>query len=215
MDTDISTGPRKGVAPKKPVSPKTPVNPKAPVDPKKPEDEKKPDDNTPIEELPDSKVDPNNVVVVEPRVKPPVIEEPKKEPMDPKLKRAIFVFGIGIFTLAVGAFFLFKTVTKKPAEPDGKYLVSVGTWAREDEPTVIWTFEEGKGKLTTNRHYNDYDFIWSIEDKKLNIETSWLYTLNDSFDYVLNQKKNTLTLTKDGIDYVFVPASDVEETETN
>ena len=126
MDTDISTGPRKVATPKKPV------NPKAPVDPKKPEEEKKPDDNAPIEELPDSKVDPNNVVVVEPKVKPPVIEEPKKEPMDPKLKRAIFVFGIGIFTLAVGAFFLFKTLTKKPTEPDGKYLVSVGTWARED-----------------------------------------------------------------------------------
>ena len=130
--------------------------------------------------------------------------------MDPKLKRSIFVFGIGIFTLLVGGFFLIKTLTKKPATPDGRYLVSVGTWAREDEPTVIWTFSEiGKGSLTTNRHYNDYDFIWSIEDKKLSIETSWLYTLNDTFEYELNQKKNTLTLTSGGVDYVFVPASTV------
>ena len=199
MDTDISRGPKKA------------ADPRVPVGVKKPEEEKKPEDNTPIEQLPDAKVDPNNVVMVEPKVKPPVIEEPKKEPMDPQLKRSIFVLGIGIFTLAVGGFFLVKTLTKKPVEPDGKYLLEVGAWAREDEPTVIWKFTEaGKGTLTTNRHYNDYDFIWSIEDKKLNIETTWLYTLNDTFEYVLNQKKKTLTLTKDGVDYVFVPASTVE-----
>lgn len=186
MDTDKSTGPKKA------------------------EEPKKPEDLTPVEELPKPKVDPNNIVTVEPKVKPPVFEEPPKQPMDPKLKRSIFVFGIGIFTLLVGGFFLIKTLTKKPATPDGRYLVSVGTWAREDEPTVIWTFSEiGKGSLTTNRHYNDYDFIWSIEDKKLNIETSWLYTLNDTFEYELNQKKNTLTLTSGGVDYVFVPASTV------
>ena len=191
MDTDKSKGPKKG------------------------EEPKELDDKTPVEELPNTKkVDPNSIVMVEPKVKPPVIEEPPKEPMDPKLKRSIFVLGIGIFTLAVGAFFLFKTLTKKPAVPDGRYLVSVGAWAREDEPTVVWTFSEiGKGSLTTNHNYNNYDFIWSVDGKTLKIETDWLYTLSDEFEYEINQKKNTLTVTSGGVDYTFVPASTVEATE--
>ncbi len=184
------------------------------TDAKKPEPEKE----AKVEEAPKPKVTPDDVVIIESKNKIPEMPEPVKEPMDPKLKRSIFVLIIGLFTLGVGAFFLFKTLTKKPDVRDAEFLVKVGSWAREDEPTVIWNFTEiGKGKLTTNRHYNDYDFIWSMDDKKLNIETNWLYTLNDTFEYVLNQKKETLTITSGTQEIVFVPATDTvttdEETE--
>ena len=66
----------------------------------------------------------------------------------------------------------------------------------KDTPAVIWNFKEiGKGSLTTNSHVNDYDFIWAIESDNLKIETSWLYTLNDEYEYELNQKEKTLILT--------------------
>ena len=66
------------------------------------------------------------------------------------------------------------------------------------EPGVIWKFTEiGKGTLTTNNHINDYDFIWSLKDGKLLIETAWLYDLNNEYEYELNQGNGTLTL-KDG-----------------
>lgn len=175
---------------------------------------KKPDEDAKVEEAPKPKVTPDDIVIVEPKNKPPVIEEPPKEPMDKKLKRSIFVLIIGIFTLGVGAFFLFKVLTAPPKVRDAEYLVKVGTWAREDDSTVIWNFTEiGKGSLTTNHHYNDYDFIWSLEDNKLSIETSWLYTLNDVFEVEINQKKSTMTLTSGAKEIVFVPASNVEESE--
>ncbi|MBQ7201877.1 hypothetical protein IJS18_00595 [Candidatus Saccharibacteria bacterium] len=175
---------------------------------------KKPEQDIKVEEAPKPRVTPDDIVIVEPKNKPPEIVEPPKEPMDPKLKRSIFVLLIGLFTLGVGAFFLFKVLTKPPTVQDAEYLVKIGAWAREDEPTVIWNFTEiGKGSLTTNRHYNDYDFIWAIDGKKLNIETDWLYTLNDTFEFEVNQKKKTLTLTSGVQEITFVPATTVETEE--
>ena len=73
--------------------------------------------------------------------------------------------------------------------------MTAGNWVREDQPSVIWDFSEvGKGKLTTDNHVNDYDFIWRLQDKKLLIETDWLYDLNDEFDYILDQSEKTLTI---------------------
>ena len=64
------------------------------------------------------------------------------------------------------------------------------------EDGVVWDFTEiGKGKLTTNNHINDYDFIWSLEDGKLKIETDWLYNLENEYEYALDQNAKTLTLT--------------------
>ena len=59
--------------------------------------------------------------------------------------------------------------------------------------------------MTTNNHINDYDFVWAIEDGKLKINTEWLYTLNDEFDYSLDQNEKTLTLTSGDEEIIFVP----------
>ncbi len=73
---------------------------------------------------------------------------------------------------------------------------------------VIWNFTEiGKGTLTTNNHIDDHEFKWTIEDDKLKIETDWLYTLYDELTYKLDQKENTLEITKaDGITEQFKPS---------
>ena len=73
------------------------------------------------------------------------------------------------------------------------------------ELSVIWKFTEiGKGTLTTNNHQNDYEFIWALEDGKLKIETKWLYELDNEYDYKLDQKAGTLTLTDDDESFQFV-----------
>ena len=70
---------------------------------------------------------------------------------------------------------------------------------------MIWQFTEiGKGKLTTNGHTNDYDFIWAIEDDKLKIETSWLYDLENEYEYSLNQGDGTLTLKENDKEIKFI-----------
>ncbi|MBO4276107.1 hypothetical protein J5868_00120 [Candidatus Saccharibacteria bacterium] len=154
-----------------------------------------------------------------------VPEEQVKQPM-PKVKKksdkkkvwGIVIFVLGLLTLAAGVAFLLHNLLKGPNVRDAEYLVEIGAWQREDEPTVIWNFTEiGKGTLTTNYHINDYDFIWQIDGDTLKIETDWLYDLNDEYTYKLDQGKNTLTLTSASGDINFVPASsvDTEVTEDN
>lgn len=127
----------------------------------------------------------------------------------------IIVMLVGILTLIAGlAFFLVKILTK-PDVLDGDFLVSVGEWRLEtdtncadeanceDNSGVIWNFTEiGKGTLTTNNHLNDYDFIWAIENGKLKIETSWLYNLNDEYEYKIDNNKLILN-----DEITFVPSS--------
>ena len=138
--------------------------------------------------------------------------------VDKKKIGGIIVFILGLITLAGGVTFLLITLLKGPDVRDAEYLVEVGAWEREGEPTVIWNFTEiGKGTLTTNFHINDYNFIWRIDGDTLKIETDWLYDLNDEYTYKLDQGKNTLTLTSASGDINFVPASSVdpEVTEDN
>lgn len=118
-----------------------------------------------------------------------------KQKKDKKIIAAIATLVVGLITLVVGVVFLVLHLTGAPAVQDAEYLVKIGSWAEADEPGVIWTFTEvGKGTLTTNNHENDYDFIWAIEDGRLLIETDWLYTLNDTYEYELNQGEQVLTL---------------------
>lgn len=120
---------------------------------------------------------------------------------------SLIVFIIGLLTLIAGVVFLIVRLSAGPSIADGEYLVSVGEWKEQDEPSVIWNFTEiGKGTLTTNNHTNDYDFVWAIEDGKLKVNTEWLYTLNDEFDYTLDQNGNMLTLTRGDEETIFVPA---------
>lgn len=107
----------------------------------------------------------------------------------------IAVFVIGILVLIGGLAFLIVRLINQPKTEDADFLVSAGEWVREDEPTVVWNFTEiGKGALTTDGHLNDYPFDWTINDKKLKIETEWLYDLADEFDYILDQGAKILTI---------------------
>ena len=123
-----------------------------------------------------------------------------------KKRISLIVLIIGLLTLIAGVVFLIVRLNAGPSVADGEYLVSVGEWKEQDEPSVIWNFTEiGKGTLTTNNHTNDYDFIWATEDGKLKVNTEWLYTLNDEFDYTLDQNGNMLTLTRGDETFTFVP----------
>ena len=107
-------------------------------------------------------------------------------------------------TLAVGVVFLLLKLIGQNAVQDGDYLVSAKNWVLEDDEKVIWDFEEiGKGTLTTNNHLNDYTFIWALEDGKLKIETDWLYTLDDEYDYTINQSEGKLILNDGEKEVVF------------
>ena len=126
-----------------------------------------------------------------------------------KKRISLIVLIIGLITLVAGVIFLIVRLNAGPSIADGEYLVSVGGWAEESEPGVVWNFTEiGKGTLTTNDHLNDYDFTWALEDGKLKIDTEWLYTLNNEFEYSLDQGNNILTLTSGDEEIIFVPATD-------
>ena len=110
-------------------------------------------------------------------------------------KWAVVVFCLGIVALIAGAIFAIVRTNSQPKMADVDYLISAGEWQREDQPMVIWNFTEvGNGKLTTDGHLNNYDFIWSLDGGKLKIETAWLYDLNDEFDYTLDQSGKTLVI---------------------
>ena len=141
-----------------------------------------------------------------------------KQKKSTKKKWGMTIFIIGLLTIATGVTFLLFNLLKGPSVQDADYLVQVGKWELENEPSVVWNFTEiGKGTLTTNSHLNDYEFIWRIDGDTLKIETKWLYELNDEYIYKLDQGKNILTLTSESGDINFVPASSVdpEVTEDN
>ena len=130
--------------------------------------------------------------------------KPEKKPKDKKKIISVVVFIIGMVTLAVGVVFLLLKLIGQNAVQDGDYLVSAKNWVLEDDEKVIWDFEEiGKGTLTTNNHLNDYTFIWALEDGKLKIETDWLYTLDDEYDYTINQSEGKLILNDGEKEVVF------------
>lgn len=123
----------------------------------------------------------------------------------------LIVMLVGILVCIAGLVFLLINIFAEPGLRDAEYLVEVGEWVREDEPAVIWKFTEvGKGTLTTNSHTNDYNFIWAISGETLEVETSWLYTLNDNYTYVIDQSAKTLILTSGEKEIKFVPAQKTE-----
>lgn len=110
-------------------------------------------------------------------------------------KWPLAVFILGIIALVVGLSVLIVKLISSPAVADAEFLVSNSKWVREDEPSVLWDFTEiGKGSLTTDGGVTNYDFIWALEGNKLKIETSWLYEINDEFNYSLDQGTKTLTI---------------------
>lgn len=133
---------------------------------------------------------------------------------------SITVFIIGIITLFLGVAYLLAKSLSSQKIADGEYLVEIGAWRLSessddcDSPSggpcestgdVVWNFTEiGKGKLTTNNHLNDYDFIWAIEDNKLKIETGWFYPLENEYQYSLDQNAGKLELTDGEKSYYFI-----------
>ncbi len=127
----------------------------------------------------------------------------EKEERKPKIKPLpVAVFIIGLVALATGVTFLVLKLTSGSAINDAEKIIGIGTFVKEGEDGVIWQFTEaGKGKLTTNNHLNDYDFLWTIEDNKLKIQTAWLYDLDNEYSYKLEDNKLVLDEK-----IVFVPA---------
>ena len=125
---------------------------------------------------------------------------------------SIITFVVGIILLIVGVVFLVLGIIKGSSVADGDYLVEKKSWVLSDSDKVQWEFTEiGKGTLTTNGHENDYDFIWALEDGKLKVETSWLYEVNNEYEYDIDQNAGTLTLTTDGETYTFKASGDSKE----
>ncbi len=128
---------------------------------------------------------------------------------------SIIVFALGLATLIAGIVILVLNLLARPATLDAEYLVSTGSWSISNEPSVIWSFTEvGKGTLTTNNHTNDYNFLWSIEGDKITIETDWLYTLDNTYRYKLDQQAGVLTLYTDNDEILctFIPAETPSDT---
>lgn len=118
-------------------------------------------------------------------------EKPKKSN---KKAPAVF-FAIGMVALVGGLSFLIYRLVAGPSMADAEFLISNDEWVEEGEPSVIWKFTEvGKGTLTTDGHQTNYDFIWTLENGQMKVETSWLYTISDEFSYSLDQGSKTLTL---------------------
>ena len=134
-------------------------------------------------------------------------KETKEKPDDiaTKKKKAlpIITFLVGLAVLIGGVAFLAVKLAQHSAASDAERLVELRTFTKDNDESVIWQFTEiGKGTLTTNNHLNDYDFIWTIENGKLKIETSWLYNLNDEYEYKIDDNKLILNN-----EITFVPSS--------
>lgn len=131
-----------------------------------------------------------------------------KHPLSKLRKISIGVLAVGIVALVAGIGFLVYQLVSTPGADDADFLVQVKTWQREDAPSVVWEFSEiGKGSLSTNAGENIYDFDWSFDDGKLKIDTDWLYTLNDEYEFSLNQGARTFTLKTDDETLTFIPAN--------
>lgn len=126
--------------------------------------------------------------------------EKVKDPRKKKKILSIGVFVLGVIMLIVGIVFLVLNVLKGNAVADGEYLVAAESWVLTDCGSdncdkVVWDFTEiGKGSLTTDGGEHNYDFKWAIEDGKLDIQTDWLYELNNEYEYSLDQSSGVLTL---------------------
>lgn len=134
-----------------------------------------------------------------------------------KKQLPLITFIIGLATLVAGGVFLIINLFfSQPQTADAEYIVQIGAWSEEGtNGSVIWNFSEiGKGTLTTNAHINDYNFIWSLENETLKVETAWLYDLNNEYTYILDQSESKLTLTdSNSKTYIFVPAAPDTTTE--
>lgn len=151
------------------------------------------------------------------RVESPLETGSKSYQKKKTISLAVLILG-GVAFIA-GVVMLILGLARGNTVADGEYLVAAESWVLDEgtncadeaeancaeEASVIWQFTEiGKGKLTTNAHQNDYDFVWALEGGKLKIQTEWLYELENEYDYTLDQRNGILTLTDGDESYRFV-----------
>ncbi len=130
-----------------------------------------------------------------------------KKPFTKARKISIAAFAVGMLVLIGGIGFCAWRYLKGAPVADARFLVEVGSWQMQDEEPVIWKFTDiGHGTLTTNKHINDYDFIWALDGNEFKIDTNWLYTLSDAFTYELDQSARELKITSGDQTYTFIPA---------
>ncbi len=135
-----------------------------------------------------------------------------------KKKIAIIVLAIfGALTIAFGVFLIISLLQgenpySKMAEAE--VLIDVKKWQKEDEPTVIWEFGEGTGKITTNAD-EYFDMEWGMKDGVLSIKTKWLTDLRDDFEITVDKDAPSFTVVSksDGKESKFVPYEEEEKEE--
>lgn len=101
---------------------------------------------------------------------------------------------IGFSACGFGAFFLAKyidTLDPTRSYSDADFLVAYDTWASD---TIRWSFKpDGTCRLTTNGD-EYFDCTWSLVDSTLNITTSWLTVIEDSFTFSFDRTSNSFTV---------------------
>ena len=136
-----------------------------------------------------------------------------------KKKKTILIVSIIVAVLAglgVGAYFVVPEMmpwAKYTKMADEEFLTEIGSWQKQDSPSLVWTFGSGnKGSLTTNGGLNTYDMVWEISGDKLTIKTDWFYTMEDEFTFTIDKKEKILTVvsSEDDKETVFVPAEKSE-----
>ena len=122
-----------------------------------------------------------------------------------KFKHIIFYLGIIALIISCTIFFIELADSNKVSIAER--LVQVQIWEKQAAPAVKWSFrQDGTGTLTTNNDTNTYNFLWRIEDdKKLIVETKWLYDLYDEFSIKLNGDNFELFSYRTNEDSVFIP----------
>lgn len=130
------------------------------------------------------------------------------------MKKLIIIFGSIFFLLAVtaGSFFLTKYIDEldpKKNLSDADLLVSVKSWTKSGEDSVVWSFNpDATCRLTTNG--NEYfDCTWYLEENILGIKTFWLTELKDEFELHFERSSSEIyfeTVSKsDGEQSKFIP----------
>ena len=146
-----------------------------------------------------------------------------KKKLSKKAKLAIIISAAVVAALGIAALLIFVVFKKEEPEvilTDRDILTSI-SWEKQDAPTVIWTFHtDGTGEITTNKS-NYYDTSWSLNDEDeaettLDITTSWLYELKDSFTFKMDREANTFMVKNlaDETESTFVPLGTAEKAAT-
>lgn len=137
-----------------------------------------------------------------------------------KKKIAIIALSVvGVIAIAFGTFLIINALSgenlyQKMAEAE--VLIDIKKWQKQDEPSVIWEFGEGTGKITTNGD-EYFDMEWGMENEVLSIKTKWLEDLKDEFDITVDKETPSFTIVskEDSKESTFVPYEGKEEESDN